>query len=357
MTDSRYREYLLDDEERFSKFLDIGIYNPIYGFNDRITSHRSSWAYMLAAQMKYVGFNRTKVITDKNEDLSKYHALILDWGMEFKGVFNVFGGASDELAEQIQKFIDYKGILYSAHVEPPDISGFVNARRHTGTEKFKSLDIKGLEKHNVWMKWFSHIFYSEHIVFGDSHALSCYRPGYMMYRHDGQTLHGILKKGISNVVPPDAKHMVFYFGNIDVRHHLCRPDSIPLSELMDDMESQLCAWRGGKDPKKLTIVNLLPVEHEGRKLPKTGYYEGTPFYGYRERRAELVDYFNHRVEEMCRVHGFANQKWPEEWYQMDPEEYAEKIMERPRSVHIGRQGYLYDLETNEKNNWKEKVKQ
>lgn len=356
MTDSRYIEYLIDDESRFNNFLDIGIYNPVYGFNAKLTSHRSSWPHMLAAQMKYAGLKNTKVITSKDEDLSKYHAIILDWGMEFKGVFNVFGGASDDLAQDLEKFAAYEGSLYSAHVEPPDIAGFIEARRHTGTERFQKLSVDPFINKNMWMKWFDHVFYSEHIVFGDSHALSCYRPGYMMYRHDGQTLHGILKQGISNVVPMDAKHMVFYFGNIDVRHHLCRPNSTSLHEMMDNMESQLCAWRGGKDPKKVTIVNLLPVEHEGRKLPKTGYYEGTPFYGSREKRADLVAYYNDRVHTMCKTHGFARQEWPEEWYAMDPEEYAEKIMERPRSVHIGRQGYLYDLETNEKNDWKEKIK-
>ena len=60
------------------------------------------------------------------------------------------------------------------------------------------------------------------LVLGDSHAVSAYKPGANISRNDGKTLYGILKEGMQNYIPEGTKHLISYFGNIDIRHHLGR---------------------------------------------------------------------------------------------------------------------------------------
>jgi hypothetical protein len=73
-----------------------------------------------------------------------------------------------------------------------------------------------------------------------------------------------------------------------------------------------------------------PVEHEERKLPKSGYYKGKPFYGSQAERAQLVrDIRSFMLEE-----GTNPVLYPEEWLDLPPQVYAEQCMEKPQSVHL-----------------------
>ena len=78
-----------------------------------------------------------------------------------------------------------------------------------------------------------------------------------------------------------------------------------------------------------------PIEFEGRKLPKTGYYKGHPFAGTRYERVMMLQ----RIEETMDMVSMNKVMWPEEWKCMDPELYAKEKMENMSSVHISPECY------------------
>ena len=80
----------------------------------------------------------------------------------------------------------------------------------------------------------------------------------------------------------------------------------------------------------------VPVEYEGRKLPKTGYFKGTPFYGSREDRLALTLRF---IDLLNKHSGNKVVMPPSGWYSMDGEQYAKKYMENSSSVHISPEYY------------------
>ena len=74
----------------------------------------------------------------------------------------------------------------------------------------------------------------------------------------------------------------------------------------------------------------VPVEWEGRKIPKTGYFKKTPFFGSMEERRAVTEQF---ISELYKQSGKVVQA-PEEWYTMDGEQYAKTYMEFGSSFHI-----------------------
>ena len=337
----------------YPKDIKIGIDGLMGNFSDRETSHKASWAYMLKNQIKSLGYSNVEVL-HKNKSWDDFDVMVIDWGMEFKGVFNVFGGASDEIYERLQQLLRFNkkqkilnhSNLVSAHRPFPDVAGFVSGRLKTGTKLFKTLnpeDFKGIKSLH-----FDHVFKSDKVCFGDSHILSAYHPGYMIFRNDGLTLHGALNRKIKTLIPSWTKQLVVYLGNIDVRHHLCRQQNpeVAMKVLALDYQTQLLTLQD--DGIDIKVIGLLPIEHEDRKLPKTGYYEGTPFAGSRENRTYLKEWFNEIMKMACHKYNWTFQGWPEEWHQMDPKDYAEIHMEKPKSVHIRRSSYLFDWETGRK---------
>ncbi|MEM4261309.1 MAG: hypothetical protein QXG00_08750, partial [Candidatus Woesearchaeota archaeon] len=140
-------------------------------------------------------------------------------------------------------------------------------------------------------------------------------------------------------------HITCYYGNIDIRHHLCREDNPKqkLTSLLNEYEKQI---------KELNIPNVelvapLPIEDESRRLPKTGYFKGSPFYGSREQRQELQKEMQNQLSEICLKNKWSLFTWPEEWYQLDGITFMKTYMESPKSVHLAPCYHRY-------NYWKEK---
>lgn len=98
--------------------------------------------------------------------------------------------------------------------------------------------------------------------------------------------------------------------------------------------------------KKIELVTVLPIESEERKIPKSGFFKGTPFFGSREQRQELVKQFNDTLREMAVRNSWTIFEWPEIWYTMDGVQFMSNYMERPRSVHLARKFYRWDLVNN-----------
>jgi hypothetical protein len=78
-----------------------------------------------------------------------------------------------------------------------------------------------------------------------------------------------------------------------------------------------------------------PIEFEGRKLPKTGYYKKQPYWGsYLERSQALAGI----IETMDMI-SMNKIMYPTDWLMMNPEAYAKEKMENMSSVHISPQCY------------------
>lgn len=347
--------YFTDLEKDTSKR--IAISALVGKLSSKPTSHKSGWAFHLANQLRHAGYKNVTVVTDNSAwDVTKYDIILIEHGMEFKGNFNIFGGANDELYHQITRMFAPGIRMYSLHHDMPCVGTLIEKRLKTGSDLFKMLggQIEDAKAICARIPRVDRIQKTDKLCFGDSHSFSQYTPGYMTERHDGLTLFGTLKRGIRTYVPEDIKALRIYLGNIDIRHHLMRQDnpSGALKKLMADYEQQLLGLGIGE----IEVIQALPIENESRPLPKTGYYKGTPFAGSWAERTQLVKEFNSMVESMCDRNGWSTWQHPSV-FKNATGELTFDVMEKPKSVHIAREYYRWDLVKNEPNKKLEPVTQ
>lgn len=343
MSELKYlSDYISDKSSR------IGIAALVGKLSPKISSHKSGWAYHLANQCVNAGYENVDVITETGVDWSDYDAILIEHGMEFKGTFNIFGGANDDLYHQLMRIFSSTK-MYSLHHDMPCIGTLIEQRLHTGTDLFKTLedkieDIKRICENDI--PRIDCIEKTDKLCFGDSHSFSQYTPGYMTQRHDGLTMHGALKRGLDTYVYPWIKSLRVYLGNIDVRHHLMRQDnpSASVKTLLKNYESELLKLQEN-GVEEIEVVHTLPIEHESRPLPKTGYYKDTPFFGTWAERTALVKEINAGIDDMCERNGWQAYKHPEVYFNSEGE-LTFDVMEKPKSVHIAREYYRWDLVNN-----------
>lgn len=350
-------------------------------------SHTGSWAFLRANQLKYAGVNAL-VLNEKGRGIKTdwaefdtvyiYHTM--DFEPEHPYCINVFDGPQEHTAKFFERIIwkQHEHIKFISLDFPMPNYGYrckrkkeraaetskmsdywkqvdwdaVQAKCETITDWVLDPGVKFTQPYQGRIKeeWIKQCKGIQHLhrrlVLGDSHAHSVYVPKSIVLRKDGRTLRGITKKGIKKEIIDfgydyaQLDELVCYWGNIDVRHHLCR-ESNPKQATLD-----LLALYGDelkKHDKKIEVVTLLPIEDESRKLPSTGFHLGTAFFGSRAQRQEIVKIFNDGLREMAVKNGWSVFSWPESWYSMDGVQYMETMMERPRSVHLGRRFYRWDL--------------
>ncbi|MCO6809631.1 hypothetical protein, partial [Pseudomonas aeruginosa] len=142
------------------------------------------------------------------------------------------------------------------------------------------------------------------------------------------TLYGALKKGLieqqMDALGYSPERVTLVYGSIDIRHHIGRQHT-PLSAV-----ESLCVNYAKKVRQiqgeylcEVEVAAPVPVEYEGRRIPKTGFYQGTPFSGSQQQRADWTMYFIDQMES----HGIKVVTPPMSWYTMDPEQYANSYME------------------------------
>lgn len=252
-----------------------------------------------------------------------YDALFICEGVNFvPGSFNVPGGPQPLHYEKMKAIGNYKGPVKFINNEF-DFEGFN-----------KRLKIEDL---NFPVGNFVDLFNSygnktRKCVVGDSHALSVWRPKYSLNFTPGRTLHGFLKRNTPELMNEVFDETVLYFGNIDLRFHLMRQEK-PFSATVDlftryvDFARQL---------NNVTLVNLLPVEHESRKIPGTGLYKKQPFFGTRSERMELWETANKIMNES----GLKTIQWPKYWVDEDGTKMLD-ILEMKQSVHLKPKHYPF----------------
>ena len=335
----------------------IGIDQVVGTISPRPTSHKAGWSWLWANQLKHyfaaLGEGKVEIkVLHNEESWDGYDLIFLDHGMEFNGEsLNLFGGAQDEPASRLARLIEPEPDLMrlvSLDRPMPDYGVLGKGRLKACsdgwravdwdlvTERCKSMDFMTQQSMGQLAGW-------NHLALGDSHTFSMYKPGMMVCRNDGQTLFGALKRGLKSFIEPfgNVKHLTLYFGNIDIRHHLMRQadPAVALFAMLDEYEKQIKAL----NMNFVELISALPIENESRKLPKTGFYKGTPFAGTWAERTALVTMFNMRLEEICHRNGWELYSHPDV-YKNEKGELDFEVMEKPQSVHLARLYYRWDLE-------------
>jgi len=262
-------------------------------------------------------------VNPKSHTWKDYDALFVCEGVNFmEGSFNVPGGPQKEHYEKMQAMADFKGGVKFINKEF-DFEGF-NKRIKIENAEFPVGNLV-----NLFMDFGKK---SRQAVISDSHGLSVWKPKYTLDFTPGRTLHGFLKRSTPEEINEKYDEVTLYFGNIDNRFHLMRQED-PIAATIDlfikyvDFAKQLT---------DCTLVELLPVEHESRKIPGTGLYKKQPFFGTREERMRLRKVANKIINES----GLKVIKWPEEWIDEDGTKMLD-ILEQKSSVHLRPKNYPY----------------
>jgi hypothetical protein len=254
-----------------------------------------------------------------------YDLLYICEGVNFvAGSFNVPGGPQPLHTEKMKAIADFKGELrYSNSVF--DFSKFNQRLKIEATFP----ETNRIAFYNTFL---AHGLESRKGVIGDSHALSVWKPEHSLDFTAGRTLHGFLKRETVEQINSRFDETILYFGNIDLRFHLMRQENP--QQATADLFNRYVAF--AKQLNKATLVELLPVEHESRKIPGTGLYKKQPFFGTREERMQLREIAN----EIINNSGLEVIQWPSEWIDADGTKMLD-ILEMKQSVHLRPKHYPY----------------
>jgi hypothetical protein len=266
-----------------------------------------------------------------------------------KFIPNFFDGISEKVTNKFKQLIEFdSNKLFSLDIDMFDYGKYIKEKRlsaATTCDSAKLLDWDKVSKicRNIKTVKQTNLL-SNHLIVGDSHSASVYVKGAVINRFDGKTLNGALRSGLKTFIEPYGQNiskLTFYFGNIDIRHHLMRqPDpAVALFAMLDEYEKQIKAL----NMDYVELISALPIENESRKLPKTGFYKGTPFAGTWAERTALATVFNLRLEEICHRNGWELYSHPDV-YKNEKGELDFEVMEKPQSVHLARLYYRWDLE-------------
>ena len=268
------------------------------------------------------------------EEVLNYDTVYLDHGVNWSGALNLFAGAGDEVWERFDRLMGVSpDRVTSLDWEMPDYGAFL-AKRLKAASTSKRIT-------EEWCKqlsdWCYHVPYMDHaglghewLCWGDSHTPAYAPSKAAVLKKDGRTLYGVLKEKLLDdiEVAPSVEAVTLSLGSIDVRHHLCRPESVDLGKLLEEYRVQANRLRD-RIGVTVEIGAPVPVEFEDRKIPKTGFFKGTPFYGSREERLKKTFEIMNTVKQW----DFPLIAPPVERYTMDGEEYAKTYMELGGSVH------------------------
>jgi hypothetical protein len=318
------------------------ITSPFTPVSSNIHSHRAAQAAIYAEQISVengglVHLDRTG---DIHHDINSFDSIYVYHGNDWFGSLNLFGGMKNYgNIDNLIRFskIDKTKKVYSLWIDHPKYSEMLeprlNGEIHPDWHKVDWENLKYIENNAITVR---EIEIVNRAVAGDSHAICMYRPGWFVNSVPFKTLHGALKEGLQTFIEPHHEIAEFYFGNIDVRHHLCRqPDPEAATR---DLANRYYTQLSQLDLAKVYAYELLPIEHESRVLPKTGYYKGTPFYGSWEDRNRCRLIFKDEMRKLCARGSVNFIEWVDPLLN-DRGELDFECMEKPKSVHLSRNSY------------------
>ena len=337
-----------------SKNAKIGIDGLERNIPTRKHSHNAAWVWLYKNMLHSAGWTDVTILGN-HDTYEGYDAMIFYPGISYAGTINFFFGVDDNVVRRFSRIQDFEGPTFIMNHEMPLIGNTIKGRLHNKSTSTKVGQLK-LDKLDEICKntlGFNNVEKSKKLCFGDSHCFSTWQPGYSVCRNDGLTLFSTLRDGVkqtieenSGISTNDLTHLTFYMGNIDIRHHLMRQEN-PF-EKVHAMGIELGHQLKSLNVPNVTIVHALPIENISRKLPKTGYYKKTPYFGTWEERTKLVNTFNTAVDKISIENKHQTFVWPETFLNENGELDFE-YMERPKSVHLSPMSYLWDLFNNAPN--------
>ena len=318
-------------------------------------SHKAAWCYMYANQLRknMPGLANDIEVLHEDTPWDEYAYIFIYHGMEFSGSLNIFGGANADVSSRLRRLIEFKGEIVSMDIPMPDYGELGKSRLKSCDDHWRETDWDAISKKCKEIKHIRHPNQNKakKLLIGDSHSFSMYSPNTVVIRQDSKTLFGALKEGIYNGIMENGIKdlskfikITLYYGNIDIRHHLCRQDNPheSIDKMLEEYEKQLKHIQSSYGIEEIELIALLPIENERRKLPKTGYYNGTPYYGSWENRNSLQKLFNLKLKVTCVKNDWKFWAHPT-WFQNESGELDFEFMESPRSVHLARKYYRWDL--------------
>lgn len=310
----------------------IGMFTDVpKATNSHVYGWSQYWARLLGAEIY------------RGTEFSQFDRIYIDHGVNFSGSINLFGGVTDQIVERLQALVDFRGRITSLDIPMPDYDVQLT-KRLGNTTTSKNLTPRLLKRFSKLLASTPYMVgsgvasRSGKLVLGDSHSAAFAKENFGICRTNGKTLHGFLKDLPTKDSLNSINELTLVFGSIDIRHHICR--QLRPKAAIRKLATQYIKYINSHPPwRQVEVAAPVPVEYEGRKVPKTGHYKGTPFYGDRDLRSELTQIF---IEELWKHVDVVLP--PQGWYSMDPKEYAEQYMERGGSVHISPRNYRI-------NNW------
>ena len=336
------------DEDIYNHISETKFIVQVYGnIPSKTNSHTRGWACQWAKYLKCQ-------TTNNAHDIARSTVLYVDHGVNFGGSFNLFGGITEKVVDRLTNITNSNSAIYSLEIDMPDYAGILPDRlgkNSTSPRLTPKLieDFTQRTKNVDTIKMNPSSSESEFHVISDSHGASVARRDTnnniaTVDRTNGKTLHNFVRtfdvKSVNG-----KKNVTLWFGNIDIRHHVCRHDKSNWEKLVD--EYMKIAYQLATTNGSVTIVTPYPIEFEGRKLPKTGYYKDTPFYGSIEDRTEMVELFAKVVDK--RISDFSKCSKPvkvnrislkPKFYEMNKTQFATECMEFGGSVHISPLMYI-----------------
>ena len=311
-------------------------------------SHNAAWVRLYRNMLQSAGWQDVTVLGN-HDSYDGYDVLIIYLGISYAGNINFFFGIDDNVVRRFSRIQDFEGPTFVMNHDMPMIGSTVRKRLPNKSTSLNvgKLKLDRLDEICSATKRFDYVEKTSKLCFGDSHCFSAYIPGYLVCRNDGLTLFSTLRDGLKNTIEEksgyrvkDLTHLTFYMGNIDIRHHLMRQDN-PY-EICENMVKDLGDQLAELSIPNIEIVQALPIENESRKLPKSGYFKGTPFYGTWEERNKLASIFNEGLKKISTQYGYSIFEWPGQFIN-DSGELDFEYMERPKSVHLSPLSYRWDL--------------
>lgn len=307
------------------------VFNPFSPAPVNWKSHVRGWSMHWASCLK-------AQIAMKDSRIDEAEVLYLDNGVNFSGGMNLFGGVTDDIVVRINQMINHKGQLFSLDIPMPNYAEQLRKRIGQATCS-KHLTASLIDQFELKLAAAKTLTQADlklpTVTIGDSHSTAFAPMGSAVLRTNGQTLYGALKKNIISeqvdALGYSPERVCLVYGSIDIRHHIGR-----LKDPMAGLKG-LCADYAkhvrmiqGEHLCEVEVAAPVPVEHEERRIPQTGFYEGTAFSGSRADRLSWTMAF---IDEM-RGHGIKVVTAPDDWYLMDGKQYADAFMELSSSVHI-----------------------
>jgi len=327
----------------------ISILNsPLNPISDKPTSHRSSQGVIYGDMLKQSGINIEINYNGELTNHNKYDNMYVYHGNDWSGSLNLFGGAEGYCNgykfDNLINFSNFKGKIYSLNIDFPPYHKMIQNKINNIPDNIKKIwskvNVKNLKRMHDNSNTIIFPNITDKLVLGDSHSICMYRPGWTINSIPFKTLNGALDVGLQNLIkqvtPIDTLNQLeVYFGNIDIRHHLCRLDSL------DETKKLVRRYVDSVERLPIESVSIyepLPIEDESRKIPKTGYYKNRPFWGTWEERNNIRLVFK---DELLKIKNRVKVILWTDYLLNDKKQLDFRHMEKPQSVHLSRSSYPY----------------